>query len=134
MTKTVLVTGAAGFIGSHAAEEFLARGDTVVGLDNVNDYYDPARKRTNLLEVREGAPDPARFTLIEEDIRDRDLLAGLFAEHDFDAVVHLAAMAGVRGSAGTTSMVFSLSMIVSLREIHRGDQAFINGLLGRARG
>ena len=50
MSKTILVTGAAGFIGSHVAQALLARGDTVVGLDNLNDYYDPARKRANLSE------------------------------------------------------------------------------------
>lgn len=51
LTKTILVTGAAGFIGSHAAVALLARGDVVVGLDNLNDYYDPQRKRSNLAEI-----------------------------------------------------------------------------------
>ncbi|MEM2002849.1 MAG: NAD-dependent epimerase/dehydratase family protein [Candidatus Methanomethylicaceae archaeon] len=51
MSKIILVTGAAGFIGSHVAQALLARGDTVVGLDNLSDYYDPARKRANLEEV-----------------------------------------------------------------------------------
>ncbi|MEO6202300.1 MAG: NAD-dependent epimerase/dehydratase family protein, partial [Nitrospirales bacterium] len=55
MGKTILVTGAAGFIGSHAVEALIRRGDQVIGLDNLNDYYDPARKEKNLREVTEHA-------------------------------------------------------------------------------
>lgn len=94
----VLVTGAAGFIGSHVVDALLARGDHVVGVDNFNDYYDPRRKRANIAEVRAAARDTARFDLIEGDLRDRDLVSRLFREQRFDAVVHLAAMAGVRAS------------------------------------
>ena len=88
----VLVTGAAGFIGSHVAERLLQRGDIVVGVDNFNDYYDPARKRANaaLLATHE------RFNMVEADIRDRPRMLGLFAEQRFEGVAHLAAMAGVR--------------------------------------
>jgi UDP-glucuronate 4-epimerase len=96
--KKILLTGAAGFIGSNAASALLRRGDTVVGLDNLNDYYDPARKHANLDEVRATAPDPQKFIFYKTDIRDEDAIEGLFAEHDFDAVIHLAAMAGVRAS------------------------------------
>src|SRR5262245_33292275 len=95
-SRTILVTGAAGFIGSHTAEALLARGDRVVGIDNLNDYYDPARKRTNIAEVRATAPDPSAYEFVEGDIRDRARVKELFAAHRFDAVVHLAAMAGVR--------------------------------------
>src|SRR5436190_4400189 len=94
--RTILVTGAAGFIGSHTAEALLARGDRVVGLDNLNDYYDPARKRANVEEVRKGAPTPDDYVFVEGDIRDRPLLDRLFAAHRFDSVINLAAMAGVR--------------------------------------
>ncbi len=97
MTAPVLVTGAAGFIGSHTVEALCRRGLPVVGLDNLNDYYAPERKRANLEEVRaalQGAP----FTFVEGDIRDRALLNNLFSEHRFGSVVHLAAMAGVRAS------------------------------------
>lgn len=94
--KTILVTGAAGFIGSHTAVALLERGDRVVGLDNLNDYYDPARKRQNLAEVNATPGAKERFTFVEGDIRDRPLLARLFADHQFTAVAHLAAMAGVR--------------------------------------
>jgi UDP-glucuronate 4-epimerase len=94
--KTFLVTGAAGFIGSHTAEALLARGDRVVGIDNLNDYYDPARKRANVAEVRDNAPDPSAYEFVHGDIRDRARLDELFKSHSFDAVINLAAMAGVR--------------------------------------
>jgi UDP-glucuronate 4-epimerase len=96
--RTVLLTGAAGFIGSHTAVALATRGDRVVGLDNFNAYYDPARKRANVREIAKEAPG-ADFRLVEGDLRDTSLVERLFAEHRFDVVVHLAAMAGVRASA-----------------------------------
>ncbi|HIE38702.1 MAG TPA: SDR family oxidoreductase [Anaerolineales bacterium] len=90
----ILVTGAAGFIGSHVAEALLARGDTVAGLDNFNNYYSPARKRANAALL---AAYP-RFTLREADVRDADEMERICAEGRFDVVVHLAAMANVRYS------------------------------------
>lgn len=87
----VLVTGGAGFIGSHACERLLARGDEVTVLDNFNPFYDPARKRANAALL-------AGARLQEGDIRDEALVGRLFAEGRFDAVLHLAAMAGVRPS------------------------------------
>lgn len=87
----ILVTGGAGFIGSHTTERLLARGDDVVVLDNFNDAYDPAIKRANAAALS-GA------RIVTGDIRDRELVRKLFAEGRFDAVVHLAAMAGVRPS------------------------------------
>lgn len=90
----VLVTGAAGFIGSHLAEKLAKRGDDVVGLDNFNDYYDPARKRDN--EKRLMAY--PNFRMIEADIRQRSRILALFEQEKFDAVAHLAAMAGVRNA------------------------------------
>jgi UDP-glucuronate 4-epimerase len=87
----ILVTGGAGFIGSHTTERLLARGDEVVVLDNFNDAYDPAIKRANAAALS-GA------RIVTGDIRDRELVRKLFAEGRFDAVVHLAAMAGVRPS------------------------------------
>jgi UDP-glucuronate 4-epimerase len=94
----ILVTGAAGFIGSHVAARLLRRGDDVIGLDNFDPYYSPDRKRLNVQEVAREATRPGQFELVDGDIRDRALLAGLFARGAISAVVHLAAMAGVRAS------------------------------------
>jgi UDP-glucuronate 4-epimerase len=90
----ILVTGAAGFIGSHVAEKLLQRGDTVVGLDNFNDYYDPARKRANEKRLAQYP----NFRMVENDIRHREDMFALFAAEQFDATAHLAAMAGVRNA------------------------------------
>ena len=90
----LLITGGAGFIGSHLADRRLARGDRVVVLDDFNDYYDPRLKRSNVAPHR-GDP---RYRVVEGDIRDRALVFRLFAEEGFDAVLHLAARAGVRPS------------------------------------
>ncbi len=92
--KTVLVTGAAGFIGSHVAEHLLARGDTVIGIDNINDYYPVSYKRENLAQLAAHA----RFSFVEGDICDRDLLKRVFAGRSITHVAHLAARAGVRPS------------------------------------
>ncbi|MBL7077362.1 MAG: GDP-mannose 4,6-dehydratase [Kiritimatiellae bacterium] len=90
----ILVTGGAGFIGSHLSQRLLGRGDEVVVLDNFNDYYDPAIKERNLSEV--GTPDG--LSVVRGDILDDNLLATLFDTHSFDVIVHLAARAGVRPS------------------------------------
>jgi UDP-glucuronate 4-epimerase len=110
LSKTILVTGAAGFIGSHVTQSLLARGDTVIGLDNLNDYYDPARKRANLEEVQRFMFHVLRFTFIEGDIRDRELIRHLFEEYRFDAVVHLAAMAGVRVSIEDPALYYDVNL------------------------
>jgi UDP-glucuronate 4-epimerase len=94
MMQKILVTGAAGFIGAHLSQRLIAGGAEVVGLDNLNDYYDPALKRARMAALAEGE----RFTHIEMDIADRGAVAGLFEEHRFDVVVNLAAQAGVRYS------------------------------------
>lgn len=90
----VLVTGAAGFIGSHLAEKLLRRGDEVVGLDNFNDYYDPAKKRANEARLK-AYP---QFRMITADICHRSHMFELFANESFTAVAHLAALAGVRNA------------------------------------
>ncbi|OSJ21543.1 SDR family NAD(P)-dependent oxidoreductase [Bradyrhizobium japonicum] len=92
--QAILVTGAAGFIGFHVARQLLAEGRPVVGLDNLNSYYDPALKQARLALLR----NDSRFAFVEADLADRDTIAALFARHRFDKVVHLAAQAGVRYS------------------------------------
>lgn len=90
----VLVTGAAGFIGNETARVLLERGDEVVGIDNLNDYYDPALKQARLARL----DGHNRFSFEQLDLADRDGMAGLFAEGRFERVVHLGAQAGVRFS------------------------------------
>ena len=90
----ILVTGAAGFIGSTTSKKLLERGDTVVGLDNFNDYYD-----VSLKEARAAILDKFdNFSMVRIDLADRDAMEALFAKEKFDKVVHLAAQAGVRYS------------------------------------
>jgi UDP-glucuronate 4-epimerase len=93
-TVKLLVTGAAGFIGFHSARRLLERGDEVVGLDNLNAYYDPALK-TARLEI---LARHARFRFVHADVADREAMERLFREERFQRVVHLAAQAGVRYS------------------------------------
>ncbi len=90
----VLVTGAAGFIGNETARVLLERGDEVVGIDNLNDYYDPALKQARLARL----DGHNRFSFEQLDLADRDDMARLFAEGRFERVVHLGAQAGVRFS------------------------------------
>ncbi len=90
----ILLTGAAGFIGMTTALKLLARGDEVVGLDNLNDYYDVNLKHSRLSRLT-----PSKnFSFVKLDVADRDGIAGLFAGEKFDRVIHLAAQAGVRYS------------------------------------
>lgn len=90
----VLVTGAAGFIGMHLSQRLLARGDQVVGVDNLNDYYDPQLKRDRLARLTS----KPGFRFEQMDIADREGMKALFERESFDVVVNLAAQAGVRYS------------------------------------
>lgn len=90
---TILVTGAAGFIGSHVSQYLLKRGDTVVGIDNLNDYYDVSLKYSRLKKLQND-----KFTFIESDIADKDAIDEIFKKYSIKKVVNLAAQAGVRYS------------------------------------
>ena len=107
----LLVTGGAGFIGSHAADRRIARGDRVVVIDDFNDFYDPAVKRANVAPHRSNP----RYRLLEGDIRDRELIARVFREEPFDAVVHLAARAGVRPSLSQPVLYEEVNCVGTLR-------------------
>ncbi|MCB1744623.1 MAG: SDR family NAD(P)-dependent oxidoreductase, partial [Gammaproteobacteria bacterium] len=111
----ILVTGAAGFIGSHVAHRLLDRGESVVSLDNMNDYYDVSLKHARLerLRCRE------RFTHVVADLADRSAVDRLFAEHRPRRVVHLAAQAGVR-YASEDPHVYANSNLVGFLHVLEG--------------
>jgi UDP-glucuronate 4-epimerase len=92
--RAILVTGAAGFIGFHVARQLLAERRPVIGLDNLNSYYDPALKRARLEILRRNE----LFSFVQADLADRTAVPALFAQHRFATVVNLAAQAGVRHS------------------------------------
>src|SRR5688572_18112154 len=94
MSRTFLVTGAAGFIGYHTAARLLERGDRVVGLDNLSEYYDVRLKQARLARL---VPNPS-FSFQRVDLADRGAMEGVFAQERPDVVIHLAAQAGVRYS------------------------------------
>jgi len=96
--KKVLVTGGAGFIGSHVAEHLLARGDDVVIIDEINDYYDVSIKESNLKLLQDAYPEEGRVTIYRGDICDRKLLERIFDTENIKWVCHMAARAGVRPS------------------------------------
>jgi UDP-glucuronate 4-epimerase len=96
MGEAVLVTGAAGFIGMHVARALLARGERVIGVDNLNDYYAVGLKEDRLAEVARDAD--GRFTMLRLDFADNAALTAALAPHRFDRIVHLGAQAGVRYS------------------------------------
>src|SRR5688500_17922324 len=90
----ILVTGGAGFIGSHIVEALLARGERVIALDNFNDFYDPERKRRNVARFLSNP----NFRVVSADIRDRAMLEHLFSTEPIRRIVHIAAMANPRFS------------------------------------
>jgi UDP-glucuronate 4-epimerase len=105
--STVLVTGAAGFIGFHVAKRLLERGDAVLGLDNLNAYYDVSLKEARLREL---TCFPT-FRFVKLDLADRDAMAELFREHRFPRVVHLAAQAGVRYSIANPAAYIDSNLV-----------------------
>ncbi len=123
----ILVTGGAGFIGSHLTRRLLQRGERITVIDDFNDYYEPSRKRANIAEFLKH-PD---FQLVEGDIRDAALVDKLFAESAFDAVIHLAARAGVRPSLQDPILYEDVNCIGTLRLLEaaraHGPKTFIFG-------
>ena len=107
MGQHILLTGGAGFIGSHVARRLLGRGDRVTVLDDFNDFYDPALKRSNAA----GLAGHAGWRLVEGDIRDDDAVERLFAAGRFDTVVHLAARAGVRPSLQQARLYHDVNVV-----------------------
>lgn len=130
----VLVTGGAGFIGSHLCEKLLARGDEVVCVDNLNDYYSPARKRKNI----ESFAQESGFSFYKVDITDAEALDNVFKKERLDKVVHLAARAGVRPSieqpilyervnVGGTLNVLECARIYGVRHFIFGSTSSVYG-------
>ena len=126
MGKKILVTGGAGFIGSHLSRRLLSRGDQVTIIDDFNDFYAPARKRANIASLGVDA-----IELVEADIRDGETVDKVFAEGKFDGVVHLAARAGVRPSLAQPILYEQVNCIGTLHLLEaarrHGPQVFIFG-------
>jgi UDP-glucuronate 4-epimerase len=129
MSSHVLITGGAGFIGSHLSRRLLDRGDRITVLDDFNDFYDPARKRANVAPFLDRVD--GSYRLVEGDIRDAALVDRLFADGSFDAVVHLAARAGVRPSLRQPILYEEVNCIGTLRLLeaarHHGPEVFVFG-------
>ena len=108
----ILLTGAAGFIGSHTAVELVRRGHTVLGIDNMNSYYDPSLKKARLAYVRKCARTAkGKFSFSEKDIADLGAMEKIFKTHKFDKVCNLAAQAGVRYSFENPSSYIHCNII-----------------------
>lgn len=105
--RTILVTGAAGFIGSHLADRLLERGDRVCGFDNFDSYYPRAYKEQNIAQARTRSD----YSLVEGDIRDKNAVLDVFNEFQPDVVVHLAACAGVRASFQDPDTYYQVNVI-----------------------
>lgn len=124
MRKKILITGGAGFIGSHLTDALLARGDRVVVLDNFNHFYSPKIKRLNL----QFASKSSRFKLYDLDIR-RIALKDIFLAERFDSVVHLAAMAGVRQSIKNPNLYADVNVVGTVNVLDAIRAALIPQLI-----
>ena len=111
--KTILVTGAAGFIGSNLVKRLFqdVKGATIVGVDNMNAYYDVSLKDYRVDELNKHVPEGITWEFVKGDIADKDLIDGLFAKYQFDVVVNLAAQAGVRYSIENPDAYIQSNMI-----------------------
>ena len=115
MPKHYLITGGAGFIGSHLAERMIKDGNKITIFDDFNDYYDPTIKWNNLAEIRD------QIHLIQGDIRNESLIEKAFSETKYDQVIHLAARAGVRPSISDPKLYYTTNIdgTFNLLEISR---------------
>lgn len=120
--KTILLTGAAGFIGSHTADRLLKMGYKVVGLDELNDYYNPEWKKDNLNRLLQ----QDNFDFVQADIRDLLALQKIAKENHFDGIVHLAARAGVRPSIAEPLLYEEVNVRGTLNLLEIARQAQIN--------
>lgn len=125
MSERILVTGAAGFIGSHIVEALLGRGDEVMGLDNFDPFYGEAIKRDNLREAQRSP----RFRFHAGDIRDAALLDSLIGERRPDAIVHMAARAGVRPSIQEPALYADVNIVGTTRLLEAARAAGVQRLV-----
>lgn len=114
----IFVTGAAGFIGSHLCEFLWERGHNLTALDSFNDYYDPRIKRSNIAKLFR----QPRYELIDGDILDERLLSSIFQKHSFDAIIHMAARAGVRPSIAQPILYEKVNMIGTMNLLEIAHQ------------
>lgn len=126
--RTILVTGGAGFIGSHLCEKLLLEGNKVITIDNFNNFYDPSIKRNNIKEIIKTCEvngiDKENFSLYEGDFRDLDFLEEVF-ENKIDSIMHLAAMAGVRPSIENPKLYYDVNITGTLNLL---DKCRENGI------
>lgn len=116
--QTILVTGGAGFIGSHVCERLIAQGKIVVCVDNLNDYYDPTIKRQNII----GLKDNPSFHFEKIDILDDQELDRIFSEYTIDAIIHLAARAGVRPSLENPLLYANVNILGTINLLERAHR------------
>lgn len=122
---SILVTGAAGFIGSHVVDRLAARGETVIALDNFNDYYNVTRKRGNVA----GFQQYPTVHLYEADIRDTEALTDIFARHQIRAVAHLAAYGGVRYSIGRARLYTDVNLVGTVNILEAAREAAVENVV-----
>ena len=106
-SRTILVTGGAGFIGSLLIDNLLKKGDNIVCIDNLNEFYNPSIKKLNKVNHYEYN----HYKFYEGDILDEGLVKSIFKKHDIEIVIHLAAMAGVRPSISNPSLYTEVNVI-----------------------
>ena len=120
--RTILVTGGAGFIGSHLSERLLKEGNKLLVIDNFNNYYDPAIKRNNIEEVKKSCVENnislENYKVFEGDIRDNEFLREVFS-NKIDLIMHLAAMAGVRPSIEDPSLYYDVNITGTVNLLER---------------